>query len=104
MVYSTPFIDYDFISPMDYCPRFGWQAAAGDAMCANWSLLYAILRIMCPNQSRDIIVDKLLLLGKDKLLDVMQRWHRYIARYIREHKLTILYEERARTQKHNVEF
>jgi hypothetical protein len=86
---STPFIDYEFISPIDYCPRFGWQAIAQDAMCANWALLYSILRIMCPNQSRDIIVNNLLSIGKDKLLDLMQRWHCYIARHIRQREPTV---------------
>ena len=80
----TDYGDYKFIPPELYCPAFGLQAISEDALCANWSMLYPILRISCPNIPRETLINGLLQGGKDFLDHLMAKWICYMwyfARY-----------------------
>lgn len=80
--HSLPeFTDYKMISPLDYCPRISWQGIAQDEMCANWSMLYLVLRLTCPNLSRSEVIDLLLSRGPDYLHMVMTHWVCYMWQY-----------------------
>jgi hypothetical protein len=77
----APFSSWLYVEPMSYCPRISWQAVSGDAMCANWALLYTTLRFLCPDSLRGEIIDKLLSQGKQYLTALMQAWSCFMWQY-----------------------
>lgn len=74
---------YTFIEPGEdqYCPTSGLQYVSQDRMCANWSLLYAYLRITCPNVPRADLIEMLRSQGQEYLRHLMQQWHCYMWKY-----------------------
>lgn len=73
-----------------YCP-FGPQMIAGDQRCGNWSLLYAVLRIRCPDLTGSEITDILTSFTSDQLLRLMDNWTCWLWDYIRFNRIEEAY-------------
>jgi len=80
-------IGYKIIPPIEYCPRVGVQELTGDAFCSNWSLLYTILRLACPDTPKDALVTHLVSKGKEGLTQLMQSFSCWLWNYVRTNNI-----------------
>jgi hypothetical protein len=80
------FAEYKFIDPAEgqYCPRSGLQFVSQDQMCANWSMLYAVLRASCPDITSADLIEMLRSRWREYLRFLMQSWSCYMWQYARE--------------------
>lgn len=83
---------YYWIPSGDYCPRQGWQRIARDNYCSAWSLLYATIRILCPQSTREEAVLMLSTQTQDYLRLVMDKWICWLHTYLREMGIIQAYE------------
>lgn len=75
---------YTFIPPRQFCPYQGPQQITQDELCANWSSLYIVLRLACPDVPRRDLVTMLTNQGKEYLQTLIYKWICYMTQYIED--------------------
>jgi hypothetical protein len=63
------------------CPRFGPQAGSGLPMCAYFAALYVAIRMLCPEFPAQQVMTALTEVGRDRVGDLVRRWHCYLVSY-----------------------
>lgn len=87
IVQTYPFRDYSIaeFSVNKTCPSgLGWQTKTGDAKCAAWSSLYAILYLLCPTFN---FANRFPNNDTTQLTILIDAWICYIYKYISENRI-----------------
>lgn len=71
------------------CP-YGPQSLSGDQSCANWSLLYTVLRLECPEVN---VFELLGSLSREDLIYLMTQWTCWLWDYVRSHHIEEAYSQ-----------
>jgi hypothetical protein len=77
--------NYKYLNLYDTCPYLGPQAFvdAFDGLCITWSLMYFILRVLNPKLKQFEINNMMISGSKEKVLDKVLRFNRFVIDYLR---------------------
>ena len=78
--------DYIYIPINETCPYFGPQSKT-DAflgLCATWTTMYMILKILNPKLNSDIISQKMIIGSREMLLNKVLRFQKFIIETLKE--------------------
>lgn len=70
-----------FLPPEEICPYLGPQAITRDEYCSHWTLLYAILRLMCPETLPNVLLDYLLGQGTQYVVTLLNYFTCWMSEY-----------------------
>lgn len=84
--------DYKFFSPVITCPYVSMQGIVRDSMCANWSTLIGFVVSSCPDADSGGLIKELVGLGKEKLIELMEKWICFMWSFITERGIIELHD------------
>lgn len=69
---------YQWMSPLDLCPRSSYQWQSKLPVCAYFSYLYLLIRLLCPTLSREFILTQL---THEKEIVISNAFHALVKQY-----------------------